>query len=164
MTTRASGADAVAPDLMFLMSWATHALAQEHAAALSGLGVSTRAYCVLDRGSTGEFTQSQLGEMCGIDKTTMVVTLDELERAGLVGRRTSTTDRRARIVTVTPDGERLVAEARQIVTRLQGDILATIPARDRTTFLDVLGQLVDGRLSTFVQAERPARRRSSRAA
>ncbi|MCX5064370.1 MarR family transcriptional regulator [Micromonospora lupini] len=164
MTTGTSGPDAAAPDLMFLMSWATHALAQEHAAALSGLGISTRAYCVLDRGSTGEFTQSQLGDMCGIDKTTMVVTLDELERGGLAERRTSTTDRRARIVTVTPDGERMVAEARRIVARLQGDILDTIPSRDRGIFLDVLGRLVDGRLSTFVQTDRPVRRRSSRAA
>ncbi|WP_433538416.1 MarR family winged helix-turn-helix transcriptional regulator [Micromonospora sp. CA-249363] len=164
MTTGTSGPDAATPDLMFLMSWATHALAQEHAAALSGLTISTRAYCVLDRGLTGEYTQSQLGEMCGIDKTTMVVTLDELERAGLVARRTSTTDRRARIVTVTGDGERLVAEARQIVAELQADILATVPSRDRAIFLDVLGRLVDGRLSTFVQTDRPARRRSSRAA
>ncbi|MEU4564018.1 MarR family transcriptional regulator [Actinoplanes sp. NPDC023936] len=153
-----------APDLMFLMSWATHALAKEHAEALSGLGISTRAYCVLERGMTAELTQSQLGELCGIDKTTMVVTLDELERAGLAERRMSKTDRRARIVKVTPAGERMVAEASEIVAGLQAEILSTIPARDRKVFLDVLGRLINGRLATFVQAERPVRRRVVKAA
>ncbi|KAB1927979.1 winged helix-turn-helix transcriptional regulator [Micromonospora sp. ALFpr18c] len=152
------------PDLMFLMSWATHALAQEHAVALSGLGISTRAYCVLERGLTGELTQSQLGELCGIDKTTMVVTLDELERAGLAERRMSETDRRARIVRVTLKGEQMVAEAGEIVARLQAEILSTVPARDRKVFLDVLGRLINGRLSTIVQAERSVRRRAAKAA
>ncbi|MEK8105286.1 MarR family winged helix-turn-helix transcriptional regulator [Micromonospora sp. M12] len=41
-----------------------------------------------------------------MDKTTMVVTLDQLERAGLAERRPVPTDRRARLVAVTPAGRR----------------------------------------------------------
>ena len=44
--------------------------------------------------------------MIGLDKTTMVVTVDELERAGLAERQASSTDRRARIIKVTPAGRR----------------------------------------------------------
>ena len=48
-----------------------------------GLGVSPRAHCVLANALTGgSCTQTELAELVGLDKTTMVVTLDELERGG----------------------------------------------------------------------------------
>ena len=47
----------------------------------------------------------------------MVVTMDALERAGLAERRPSPTDRRARIIAVTPAGEDVVERGEQIVTR-----------------------------------------------
>ena len=53
---------------------------------------------------TGEFTQTEIARMVGLDKTTMVVTVDELEAAGLAERRPSSTDRRARVIEVTKDG------------------------------------------------------------
>jgi len=45
-----------------------------------------------------ERTQIQIAELAYLDKTTMVVTVDALEKAGLAQRRQSSTDRRARIV------------------------------------------------------------------
>jgi len=150
------------PDLMFLMSWASHALVTEHAAALSELGITPRAYCVLVKAMSGELTQTQLGDLCGIDKTTMVVTLDELEKAGLAERRPSATDRRARVVAVTKAGERVVAKANAIAARIQDDVLAAVPDQEREIFLRVLATLVQGRLSTFAQCERPVRRREPR--
>ena len=66
--------------------------------------MSPRANCVLSTAMQGEYTQSALAEALGIDKTTMVVTVDALERAGLVERRTSSADRRARVIAVTDGG------------------------------------------------------------
>lgn len=149
-------------DLMFLLSWASHAITTEHAAGLAELGISPRAYCVLSKAMTGDLTQRQLGDVCGIDKTTMVVALDELEKAGLAERRPSSTDRRARIVVVTKAGERVVAKAHMIAADIQADVLAGFSARDREVFLRVLATLVDGRLSTLVECERPVRRRAPR--
>ena len=37
----------------------------------------------------GEYTQTELVRMVGLDKTTMVVTLDQLEAEGLAERRPS---------------------------------------------------------------------------
>ena len=83
-------------------------------ARLAGLGISPRAPLrARERRWRGELTQSQLAELCALDKTTMVVTLDELERAGLAERRPSSTDRRARIIAVTEAGERIVARGRR---------------------------------------------------
>ncbi|WP_371408949.1 MarR family winged helix-turn-helix transcriptional regulator [Micromonospora zamorensis] len=136
------------PDLLFLLSWASHALQTEHAAGLAELGISPRAHYVLAQARTGDLTQRQIGERCGVDKTTMVVTLDQLERAGLAERRPVPTDRRARLVAVTPAGEQVLLRARQVVERIQEDLLATLPEPDREVFLRALVALVTGPLAT----------------
>ena len=51
-------------------------------AKLQALGVSPRAHCVLAHALRGELTQSQVAEQCALDKTTMVVTMDELDGRG----------------------------------------------------------------------------------
>jgi MarR family transcriptional regulator for hemolysin len=150
-------------DLMFLLAQASHALETEMTAKLQALGVSPRAHCVLTHARGGELTQSQVAEQCALDKTTMVVTMDELERAGLAERRPSSTDRRARIIAVTEAGERIVDDANAIVAAIYDEVLAELPARQRDAFVSGLAQLAAGRLSTPAKCERPVRRRAVRA-
>jgi DNA-binding MarR family transcriptional regulator len=118
---------------------------------------------VLAHARRGELTQSQVAEQCALDKTTMVVTMDELERAGLAERRPSSTDRRARIIAVTEAGERIVEDADAIVAEIYGEVLAELPAGQRDAFVAGLAQLAGGRLSTPAKCERPVRRRAVRA-
>ncbi len=79
------------PDLSFLLDHASRVLRPQMAAALA-----------------------EIGDM---DKTTMVVTVDALERAGLTERRPFSTDRRARIVAVTERGAQEPGDRRR---RAQG--------------------------------------------
>jgi len=150
-------------DLMFLLSQASHVLMTELTAGLAELGISPRHYCVLSQGLPGDFTQIRLAELCGLDKTTMVVTLDELEKAGLAERRPSSTDRRVRIVAVTAAGAQKVTDAETVVARIYDDVLGALPDDEREPFLSGLLRLVSGRLSTPVACERPVRRRSPKA-
>ena len=150
-------------DLCFLLAQASHALLTEQTAALAELGISPRAHCVLSRAMEGGLTQTQLAELCALDKTTMVVTMDELEKAGLAERRPSSTDRRARIIAVTKTGEQMVAKGQKIIQRIHADVLDSLPADVREAFVDGLTSLVDGRLSHPVQCEKPVRRRMPRA-
>jgi MarR family transcriptional regulator for hemolysin len=152
----------VTVDIAFLLYQTNHALQTEMTAALEALGVTPRAHCVLAKAMCGELTQSQLAELCALDKTTMVVTIDELERAGLAERRPSSTDRRARIISVTEAGERMVAEGQEIIAGIFADVLAALPARERDAFVDALERLAGGRLSTPVKCERAPRRRVPR--
>src|SRR3989440_11387357 len=85
-------------NLAWLLYRAHWALASELTAALAPLGVSARGYHVLRAALSGEHTQRELAEMVGLDKTTMVETVDELERDGVSERRQSPTDRRARFI------------------------------------------------------------------
>src|SRR5688572_5275098 len=151
------------PDLSFLLDRASHVLRTRMAAALAEIGLTARMHCVLVHAVEEERTQIQLAEIGDMDKTTMVVTVDALERAGLAERRPSGTDRRARIIAVTAEGERVVVAADAIVALTYSDVLASLPERQREPFLDSLRRLVDGRLSTPPECEKPPRRRAPRA-
>src|SRR6266576_7169140 len=106
--------DCLAENLSWLLTQAHFNLVSEIAVAFEPLGVSNRGYHVLATALNGEFTQKELAERIGLDKTTMVVTVDELERLGLAERLPSTTDRRARVISVTKAGERKVEQGEEI--------------------------------------------------
>jgi MarR family transcriptional regulator, transcriptional regulator for hemolysin len=156
--------EALCDNLCWLLSRASHSLTTELTAALEELGLSPRAYSVLTAALTGERTQIELARIVGLDKTTMVVTLDELEAAGLAERRPCSEDRRARIVAVTKAGQRKLDRAAEIHDRIRADVLGALPASDREIFLDSLNRLVTGRLSEHVHCEKPVRRRAPRVA
>ena len=101
-----SSPDVLAQNLSWLLSQASHALSTEMTAALEGIGLLPRGHRVPATALTGERTQTELAHLVGLDKTTMVVTLDELERTGLAERRPSPGDRRVRVVAVTDAGRR----------------------------------------------------------
>jgi MarR family transcriptional regulator, transcriptional regulator for hemolysin len=151
-------------NLCWLLSRASYILTTEVTAGLEGLGVSPRGHAVLVAALSGEHTQTELARMVGLDKTTMVVTLDELEGAGLAERRPSRTDRRARVIAVTKAGQRKVRQAEEIAARIHADVLSTLPAKERKAFVDSLGRLVRERLSEPAQCTHPVRRRAPRAA
>jgi MarR family transcriptional regulator, transcriptional regulator for hemolysin len=148
-----------AENLAWLLAQASHALTVEMTAALEDLGLSPRGHCVLATAMTGEFTQTELAHAVGLDKTTMVVTMDELEAKGLAERRPSKTDRRARVIAVTKPGEKKVAQGKKLVEQVQADVLAALPASQREAFVRGLAGLVGGRLSEPCECGTPVRRR-----
>jgi DNA-binding MarR family transcriptional regulator len=151
---------ALSSDLCWLLARASHALMTESTAALEELGISPRSHAVLSTAMTAEHTQTEIARLVGLDKTTMVVTVDELEAAGLAERRPSSTDRRARVIAVTPAGERSVREADKVLSGVREDVLGVLPAEDREVFLRALGTLASGRLADPVPCAHPVRRRA----
>jgi DNA-binding MarR family transcriptional regulator len=152
--------EALAENLGWLLSQASHVLKLHMTGALEEIGISPRDYHVLATAMNDQFTQIELAQAVGLDKTTMVVTLDELEAAGLAKRQPSEADRRARVVTVTKAGERKVAKAEEIVNRVQTEVLGELPAKERKAFLESLAQLVEECLAKPVACSQPPRRRA----
>jgi MarR family transcriptional regulator for hemolysin len=150
----------LASDLCWLLSRASHSLTTELTAALEGSGISPREHEVLATALTGEHTQTDLARIVGIDKTTMMVTVDQLEAAGLAERRPLSTDRRARVVAVTKAGTRKVREADTVFDRVREDVLGALDADERQVFLRALERLACGRLSEPVACTQPVRRRA----
>jgi MarR family transcriptional regulator for hemolysin len=150
----------LASDLCWLLSRASHVLMTESTAALEQSGISPREHAVLATAMTGEMTQTEIARQVGLDKTTMVVTVDDLEEAGLAERRPSRTDRRARVIAVTKAGERKVREAETVLDRVRDDVLSALPEEERKPFLRALGLLACGRLSEPVPCSASVRRRN----
>lgn len=149
-------------NLSWLLAQAHYALASELAGAFEPLGLTPRGHSVLGAAMTGPHTQKELAELVGLDKTTMVVTLDELEATGLAKRVPSSTDRRARVIEVTKSGRAKVTAANKIVARVQADVLASLGENDADALLRALGQLVQARLAE-PSACKGVRRREPRA-
>ncbi len=146
------------PDLSFLLAHATHVLATRMAAAFAEIGMTPRGYCVLVHAMPGDLTQIELAKLTDLDKTTMVVTLDELEEAGYAERRPSPADRRARIVAVTKAGARIAAAGQEIADRVHREVLEALLPEQRDVFTAALVRLVNGHLAVPVECERPVRR------
>ena len=125
MTTTASAPPPV--DLSFLLNQTSYALSAKLSGALAGLGITVRDYCVLMKAAETERTQNVIAELAGLDKTTMVVTLDGLEHAGLAERRVSSSDRRARVIGVTARGRKVLGRAYAVVAAVYDEVLDPLP-------------------------------------
>ncbi|HUA44100.1 MAG TPA: MarR family transcriptional regulator [Solirubrobacteraceae bacterium] len=158
VTDTLEAAPPLASDLCWLLSRASHNLTTELTAALEDLGISPRAHAVLTTALTGEHTQTEIARLVGLDKTTMVVTVDELEAAGLAERRSSSTDRRARVIVVTAAGRQSVEAADKVLDRVRDDVLSALEPDEREIFLTALSRLACGRLSEPVRCAHPVRR------
>lgn len=147
-----------APDLSFLLDHTSHVLRTRMAAALGEIGLTARMHCVLVHALEEERTQIQLAEIGDMDKTTMVVTVDALESAGLAERRPSSRDRRARIIAVTEKGAALAQQSQAIVDRVHDEALTALDAGDRAALLKALNALAAGHLANPVESPRSVRR------
>jgi DNA-binding MarR family transcriptional regulator len=146
-------------NLGWLLAQASHALSTEMTAAFEAAGGTPRGHCVLTTARTGDYTQKELADRIGLDKTTMVVTLDALEAAGLAERVPSPHDRRARVIKVTRAGEKAVRQGEKVVQRIQDEVLATLPADERDALMEALTKLVCGPLSAPTACQRAPRRK-----
>ncbi|MFB7517598.1 MarR family winged helix-turn-helix transcriptional regulator [Streptomyces sp. NPDC056144] len=146
------------PDLSYLLDHTSHVLRTRMTAELGEIGLTPRMHCVLVHALEEERTQAQLAEIGDMDKTTMVVTVDALEKAGLAERKPSSTDRRARIIAVTEEGAKLARESQRIVDGVHENALASLPGAEREALLRALNHLVTGHLENPVEGPSAARR------
>ena len=87
--------------------------------------------------------QQELGAAMGIDRSTMVSLIDQLENAGLAKRRPSATDRRAREIVITPKGRRLLERARAMIGETENDVLGGLTAKERDELIRLLRRALD---------------------
>jgi MarR family transcriptional regulator, transcriptional regulator for hemolysin len=145
-------------NLNWLLTQAHYGLATELAVAFEPLGITPRGHAVLGAAQSGEFTQKHLANLVGLDKTTMVALIDDLEAAGLVKRLPSVADRRAHLIQLTAEGRRKYTAASKIAKRVQADVLGSLPADEAGALMDALGSLVRDRLAEPIACKSIRRR------
>lgn len=116
------------------------ALCQRHfAAQMAALGLTPRmwgALNVLDH--EGPLSQHGLGRCVGMDPSSMVSTIDELEGQGLVERRRDPSDRRAYALHITESGHETLARGRTIARAAQEELFGDLSAAERDQLRELL--------------------------
>jgi DNA-binding MarR family transcriptional regulator len=123
---------ALAQHTGFLISRVGMLAQREFAGKIASIGLNPRmwgALSVLDH--EGPITQQALGQSIGIDPSSMVATIDELEAIGLVERRRHPSDRRAHALHVTPQGRELLVRGRALAAEAQEALLTGLDAAER---------------------------------
>jgi DNA-binding MarR family transcriptional regulator len=109
------------------------------AAALGSIGITTALFAVLNYLlASGPAIQQEIGAAIGIDPSTMVALIDELEAAGLAKRRPHPTDRRARQVVITPKGRRTLERGRAMASEVEDAVLQGLGSEERHQLLGLL--------------------------
>ena len=86
---------------------------------------------------TPRIDQASLAAQIAYDRVTIGGVVDRLESKGLVTRTARKTDRRAREVSLTGQGEAVLQEVTPIIEALQGDILSGLSEEERQHFLQL---------------------------
>ena len=90
-----------------------------------------------------EAIQQELGSALGIDRSTMVSLIDQLESAGLAKRRPSATDRRAREIAITHQGRRLLQRSRRMISETEDEVLTGLTANERSELVRMLRRALE---------------------
>jgi DNA-binding MarR family transcriptional regulator len=110
---------------------------------LAALGLTGRRYFVLaGAGQAGPVSQQDLARMLGIDPTTIVAIVDELEAEGFVRRERSTTDRRRYELHLTPSGKKALAEADDVIDEVEAEFFSPLAAAEFAQFQASAGRVV----------------------
>jgi DNA-binding MarR family transcriptional regulator len=91
----------------------------------------------------GPLSQQRLGRRQGIDRTTMVAVVDELESSGFVERRRDPRDRRAYSLHATAKGRRVLRRAGEATAQAEDEFLAPLPEADRRRLKRMLRALLE---------------------
>lgn len=90
-----------------------------------------------------DIDQIALAAKLGIDRTNVADVLRRLERSGLLERRQSEADRRAKLVRLTDAGRDLLAHHYPDMTRAQTRLLACLEPAQRAAFLEALVTIIE---------------------
>jgi DNA-binding MarR family transcriptional regulator len=130
-----------AGQLFFRLWRATHTRSAD---VLETVGLTPALFALLNViGAREGAIQQALGSAMGIDRSTMVSLIDQLESAGLAKRRPSATDRRAREIVITPKGRRLLQRARRMISQVEDEVLAGLTAEERRELETLLRRALD---------------------
>jgi DNA-binding MarR family transcriptional regulator len=130
-----------AGQLFFRLWRAAHTRAAD---ALATVGLTPASFGLLNViGAREGAIQQELGAAMGIDPSTMVSLIDQLESAGLAKRRPSATDRRARETAITPKGRRLLKRSRQLIAQVEDQVLGGLTATQRRELMTLLHRALD---------------------
>jgi MarR family transcriptional regulator, lower aerobic nicotinate degradation pathway regulator len=139
-----------APDLPYVYGAPGHLMRRSHQIAVALFFEELRQFkitppqyaslvAIMDQPGVG---QRRLADLVAIDRSTIGMLLQRLEKKGLIRRVTSETDQRVNQLFITDAGRDLLLRSHKAVERSQERILAPLKPNERLAFLRMLSRLV----------------------
>jgi DNA-binding MarR family transcriptional regulator len=132
--------EALASRLGYLLKHAQQRLVQAAEPVMAEYGIDGRELAVLTvlAATTFPLSQQEAAERLGVDRTTMVALVDDLEAKGFVQRHRSPQDRRKNIVQLTESGEHCLDGAGRARNEVEREYLAPLGDKLGQQFLRAL--------------------------
>jgi DNA-binding MarR family transcriptional regulator len=128
----------------FMLSSLGHAVSNRFALILGPFELEPREFALLRRISIAEgSTQQAIGEMLGVPASRMVALIDALQERGLLERRLSPTDRRARALHLTETGRRRLSQATEAAIEFERTIAQDLSDEQRTELTVMLALIAE---------------------
>jgi len=135
--------EALARNTGFLISRMGIVAQKRFSERIAAVGVTPRGWGALNvLDAEGVITQHALCRCMGMDPSSMVATIDELEAKGLVERRRNPNDRRAHALHVTTEGRKTLSDGRKLARSAQDELLAPLDTTERAQLHELLLRLI----------------------
>ena len=110
--------------------------------ALEPLGLRSREFWLLALAGMGNFSQHEMADVCGLDPSSLVAILDDLEERGWVRRQRNPDDRRMQWVQRTEAGDDLFTRALPRAQHAEAQQLAVLSPSRQRQLVAAMGKLV----------------------
>jgi DNA-binding MarR family transcriptional regulator len=134
--------EALAAHTGFLISRMGMVAQKQFSERIAAVGLTPRGFGALNvLDEEHGITQHALCKCIGMDPSSMVSTIDDLETHGLVERRRNPQDRRAHALHVTDKGRKVLTDGRQLARAAQEELLAPLTGEERAQLHELLLRL-----------------------
>ncbi len=131
----------------YLMNYNARIIRERLEEALGPLHLSLRELGIMRiLESEGPLLQNELGKRQGIDRTSVVQLVDQLEKREFVQRSQNKDDRRSKFLFLTPRGRKTLSQALRLVEKEQKEFLAPLSAAEWETMRGLLLKLLSAHL------------------
>ena len=109
---------------------------------LNPIGLTVQLCGVMNLLSEGPISQQELGDQLGIDRTTVVELIDELEKKGVVERRRNPADRRSYALHLTARGRIVQKRATKAFDAAVDEFFGPLSSAERKALADMLTRVI----------------------
>ena len=152
-----TGGFALETSASHLIHRAQQIAALQSAEVLKQAGITLRQFSVLAAVSDSEgASQADIVERTGIDRSTLADMVSRMEDSGLLKRRPSKQDKRAKSVSLMAKGRKAFEVTRDGVAKADEELLALLPSNRRSAFISALSKLSDAEFVPTAPVAPPA--------